>query len=145
MSMRFKNFLAASRKRNMIPFGMFPADRDLSWIEDNSPLPSVDDIVFSATPAIEVSTGQARIILTADVTSSTFVYMGTDDIPENTIFCLQVLQDNTGGWDFVFPDNVRTQVSMNVSTDPNVMTTLFFQYRDAEWDFFAIPVEGPVV
>lgn len=144
MSLKFKNFEAASRKRNMVAFGLFEQNRSLTWIADNAQQTTVGNTTFSTTPVIEVSTGQARITLTASVTSSTFVYNGSATIPEDSIFCLQVLQDNTGGWTFVFPTTVRTQNSMYVSTDPNVMTTLFFQYRDSEWDFIAIPVEGPV-
>mgnify|MGYP000910463368 CR=1 FL=1 len=30
-----KNFKAASRKRNIIPFGLLPANWSLGWIEDN--------------------------------------------------------------------------------------------------------------
>ena len=32
----FANFMAACRKRNLIPFGMFARNTDLSWIADNS-------------------------------------------------------------------------------------------------------------
>lgn len=33
--MCFKNFQAAARKPNMKYFGLFPLDRDLSWIANN--------------------------------------------------------------------------------------------------------------
>lgn len=32
----FKNFQAAARKPNMKYFGMFPQNRDLSWIANNA-------------------------------------------------------------------------------------------------------------
>ena len=31
-----KNFMAASRKANIIPFGLLPANWDISWIENNA-------------------------------------------------------------------------------------------------------------
>jgi hypothetical protein len=41
----FKNFQAAARKPNMKYFGMFPQDRDLSWIANN---PCPVEAVFDA-------------------------------------------------------------------------------------------------
>lgn len=31
-----KNFMAANRKANIIPFGLLPANWDISWIENNA-------------------------------------------------------------------------------------------------------------
>lgn len=33
---KLQNFVAASRKSNLIPFGLLPAGLDLGWIDDNS-------------------------------------------------------------------------------------------------------------
>jgi hypothetical protein len=39
MANTLNNFTAASRKRNFVPFNIYPAGTDLSWISNNEALP----------------------------------------------------------------------------------------------------------
>lgn len=144
MSLLFKSFEAASRKRNMAGFGMFPADRDLSWIANATESPNPVVVAYSATPNFDLSDGQIqRITLSGDVTSSTITLDGGTSIPDGTQFYLRVLQNATGGYLFTFPDNVRNPINQIVGTDPNTMTSLFLEYRSGGWDLVQAPVEGP--
>jgi len=146
MSLLYKNFEAASRKHNMVAFGMFPADRSLDWIADSGTSPTVSGVSYSATPTFELSYGNVqRITLTGNVTSSTFVINGGLAFPDGYQFYLRVLQDSVGGRLFEFPANVRNPANFLVGQDPNIMTSFFFEYRNNGWDFSQVPVEGPVV
>lgn len=143
--MNFRNFLAASSKRNMYSFGLFPYWRDISWIVDNiSPVtPAV--VASSTTPQFDLANGLIqRLTLTADVASSTITLAG-GGIIDGTQFYLHILQDTTGGWFFTFPDNVRNSANYQVGIDPSTMTSFMLEYRANGWDFIAAPVEGPVL
>lgn len=146
MSFLFKNFDAASRKHNMAAFGMFPANRNLDWIADSGYSPTPVEVAYSAAPDFDLANGDIqRILLTGDVTSSTFTLNGGLSFPDGYQFYLRVMQDSTGGWLFEFPANVRNPANFLVGQDPGIMTSFFFEYRDSGWDFSQVPVEGPVV
>lgn len=144
MSLLFKNFEAASRKRNMAGFGMFPSDRDLSWIANAEDFQTAVTVPWSATPTFDLADGTIqRILLTANVTSSSFVFEGGLSIPDGMQFWLHVIQNATGGWTFALPATVRNPGTIKIGADPNTMTTFIFEYRSGGWDFIAPPVEGP--
>jgi len=140
----FKNFLAASSKRNMVGFGLFPATRDLTWIADNDPLEAVATVAYSSSPTFDLANGLSQYItLTGNVFSSQFVINGGLSIPEGTRFFLHVTQDGTGGWEFNLPSTVRNRNAQLVGTTANTRTTLGFEYYNSGWDFFTPPLEGP--
>lgn len=143
---KFKNFLAANGKRNMVDFGLFPAWRDLTWIQDNAPATTPDPVTvaYSATPVFELSDGLDQYItLIGDVTSSTIVLNGSSTIDEGTQFWLHILQDATGGRYFAFPIDVRNPAQHFIGTDANTMTSMLLERRNSGWDFITPPVEGP--
>lgn len=65
--LKYRNFLAASRKRNMIPFGMFRAEAtaDLAVIEDNS-----SDIMLGV---VGVQDGSNATFTTSDTVGKVYV------------------------------------------------------------------------
>ena len=143
--MALKNFLAASSKRNMVNFGMFPVTRDLSWIADSTVSTTPLVVAYSATPTFDIANGTfQRITLTANVTSSSFKYNASFTVPEGTQFYLQIIEDATGNWTFALPTAVRNPSGLALTAGPDTLTTLMFQYRAGGWDFIAAPVEGPV-
>ena len=143
MSLLFKNFEAASRKRNMYGFGMFPANRDLSWIANASESPNPVVVGYSTTPVFDLANGEIqRLTLTGDVASSTIVLNGGTSIQDGTQFYLRIIQDGTGGWLFQWPTNVRNPGIMAVSLDPYMMTSFALEYRNSGWDLVQAAVEG---
>lgn len=146
MSTKFRNFEAASRKRNMVSFGLFPSSRDLTWIEDNAPdiTPDPVTVTYSATPVFELSDGLDQYItLTGNVDSSTIVMNGGSTIDEGTQLWLHIIQDSTGGRLFNFPVTVRNPANHFIGTDANTLTSMLLEYRNSGWDFITPPVEGP--
>lgn len=142
--MSFKNFLAASSKRNMWDFGLFPTTRDLSWIADNLfPLTPVT-VAYATAPDFDLSNGRSQYItLTGPVNTSRFLLNGGLAIPEGMQFWLHVDQDGTGGWQFNFPTTVRNPAMQFVSLTPSTRTTFCLEYHNNGWDFITPAVEGP--
>lgn len=142
--MTLKNFEAASRKRNMVSFGMFPASRDLTWITDNPFSDTPVTVAYTTTPVFDLANGNVqRITLTGNVTSSTFVLNGGSSIPDATMFYLQIIQDATGERTFALPASVRNSSGLALTGPASTQLTVMFQYRSNGWDIFAVPVEGP--
>jgi len=145
--MSYKNFLAASSKRNMVSFGLFPSTRDLTWIADNDPIttPNPVTVTYSATPVFELANGLDQYItLTGDVTSSTIVMNGGSTIDDGTQVWLHIIQDATGGRIFNFPTTVRNPANHFIGSDANTITSMLLEYRNSGFDFITPPVEGPV-
>lgn len=142
--MSFKNFEAASRKRNMWSFGLFPTTRDISWIADNLYPVTPVTVAYATAVDFDLSNGLSQYItLTGPVYTSRFVINGGLSIPEGTQFWLHVLQDSTGGRIFNFPTTVRNPAQQFVSLDPSTETTFCFEYHNSGWDFITPPVIGP--
>jgi len=144
MSLKFKSFTAADRKRNMTAFGMFPSTRDLSWIADTISQLTPAVVTYSSTPVFDLANGNLqRITLTGNVSSSTFVLNGGSSIPDGTMFYLQIIQDATGNRTFAWPTAVRNGSALAFTAGPSTLTSFAFEYRNSGWDFFMVPVEGP--
>lgn len=62
----------------------------------------VNAMSFSATPVFSATSGANRIVLAGNVTSST-IADGTD----GQHLCMNIVQDTTGGWAFLWPANMR--------------------------------------
>lgn len=103
--MQFKSFTAASRKRNIIPFGMFPASEDLSWIADNPPNYPVVTVVYSSTPVFDATLGQyQQITLTGDA-SPEFLYNDGPIAPAGTMLTIRWVMSG-GPWTITWPVNL---------------------------------------
>ncbi len=143
--MTLMNFWAASAKRNMHAFGLFPSTMDLFWISDNaSGLQTPVTVPFSATPAFDIAAGTIqRITLTGNVTSSTFTFNGGSVFSDGQQFWLHVIQNGAGGHTFQLPVAVRNPAALVVGTDPDIETSFQLEYRAGGWDIITAPVEGP--
>ena len=141
MPLLFKNFLSASRKRNLARFGLIPTSQDISWI-DNAPSDPLTfaTVAYSATPAFDAAAGQVlTITLTADVTSSSINFAGSSTIPTGTPLLVRILQDGTGGHAFTFPTNLLIDPQFTVDSRANYLTALPLIYNGSRWECSAPP------
>lgn len=94
---------------DVIPIARGGANYSLTGISLNAPLQSV--VGFSAAPTFNGANGNSfQITLTADVTSSTFSNPITGQI-----YVFEIIQDSSGGHNFVWPANVLGGVSFTGS------------------------------
>jgi hypothetical protein len=141
-----KNFITSSRKRNIIPFGLFPVGADTSWIEDNDFPLSNSNVLYASSVTFEVTNGQVQnITLTGDVDSSSITYLGSSSAPVGTIVVLRISQDATGGRRFKFPSNVRLSNNYGIDTTANTCTVIQLRYNGSAWEFIAPPVINPTI
>ncbi len=139
----WRNYEAASRKRNMIDFGMFPTGTDLTWIRNNPDLGAEPIVVaFSTTPTFDGADGDIQsFVMTADVNSSTFLWGGSASPAVGSTLSIRLMQDATGGWRFVFPTNVRLEPTYSI--DPHATTVIHFMFLDSMWEPIYPPVINP--
>lgn len=143
----FKNFEAANKKRNIHAFGLLMTTQSLDWIADNPSGQSFVNIAYSSTAVFDIADGNIQyMLLTGDVSASSFVFNGGLFVPEPTVFTLQIAQDASGNHLFNWPTTVRNyQQSFQVSQEADTITTMYFEYRNGGWDFQTPPVIGPRV
>jgi hypothetical protein len=141
----FKNFEAANKKRNIQAFGLIPVDQSIAWIADNPMGQSFVTNGYSSNAVFDIATGNIQyMLLTGDVNTSSFVFNGGLFIPEPTVFTLQIAQDGSGFHVFNWPTTIRNyQQALQVSMEPNTLTTMYFEYRNGGWDLQTPPVVGP--
>jgi len=141
--MQFYNMQAAERRRNMIPFSMFPAGADLSWIADNEPIPGTSVLSFATTMAIDAADAQNQVIvLTDDLYISSVTYDGGTPVVA-TPLRLVFKQDGTGGHTVIFPASVAIPVGFQISLEPNTNTILNLIYLDSRWECATPTVINP--
>ncbi len=142
---KFKNFEAASRKRNMIPFGMFPLGTDLDWIQNASEVSNSTQVASYGT-TVTFDYNQANswsVTLTGDVVTVLITNAGsTTDFTDGNLMILQVIQNSTGGWNFPLPSTVRKYSNYAVSALPSTITTIYLQWRSSAWDIITPPMVG---
>lgn len=144
---KLKNFQAAASKRNMKDFGLFPVDRDLSWIQDaNAPSFTTNTATFGSTITFNYGDGQSWLAtLTADVSTSQILNQGSAiAFTDGNVLILKVAQDATGGWIFPLPSTVRAFPGYELTTVASTMTTFLLQWRSGGWDMIGPPVITPV-
>lgn len=100
----------------------------------NAPMiiPTLETVAFSATPTFSAIIGRSRIVLTANVTSSTLA-SGTDGAHK----CFTIVQGSTA-FTFVWPTNVKN--GMTIGTTINLRNVQCFNYSSADTLWLA---EGP--
>lgn len=142
----FKNFEAASRKRNMIGFGMFPLNTPLSWIDDNVST-SVQSSAATYGTTVTFNWDEASawsVTLTGDVTTSYIKNAGsTTNFQDGDRIAITIIQNATGGWNFALPSTVVYASSYSISLTASNETTMYLQWRSGGWHMVAPPVEGP--
>lgn len=141
MSLLFRNFRAASSKRNMARFGLFRPDQDLSWI-DNAPQDTlqISSVAYSATPAFDASLGQIlTITLTGDVTASSLNYAGSASIPVGTKVELRITQDATGNHAFVLPPDLVIDQLYAIDPGAGRTSVLCIERVGNQWVFATVP------
>ena len=148
MAMLFRNFTAAERKRNLLPFGLLRPDNGIAWIDDNpenEPFTSYP-VPFSATPVFEVTNGyEQKITLTANVTASSITYHGLSTVPDGKALTIRIKQDSSGQHTFALPPNLVVDPEYTISLDANTVTRfdLVSNSADQKWEFLAPPVIYP--
>ncbi len=141
--MQFYNMQAAERRRNMIPFSMFCAGSDLSWIADNEPIPGTLILTYTATMRIDAANAQTQVIpLTGDLYINEITYAGGDPVAP-TLLRLVFKQDSVGGHRAIFPDNVAIPAGFEISLVPNTNTIMNLIYLDARWECASPTVINP--
>jgi hypothetical protein len=139
MPLTFKNFKAASRKRNLARFNLFRSDQDLSWI-DNAPSDPQQfaAVTYSATPVFDATLGTVlTITLTGNVTSSSIAYGSAP--PDGQQVYIRIVQDAVGGRTFTLPSDVLADSSFSIDTRANYASILPLEWNGAAWEFFADP------
>lgn len=138
--MGFKSFQAASRKRNMIPFALFPANSDLSWIEDNTPSQYVNTVVFSVNPVFDAFISQYQEITVTGDCSPTFVYnTSATNIPEGTPLVIRWVMSG-GPWNITLPSNLSVNPEYSIGEGVTVTSLWWFT---PSWEFQTPPVINP--
>ncbi len=141
--MQFYNMQAAERRRNMIPFSMFAAGSDLSWIADNAEIPGTAVITFSTTMALDAAAAQNQVIvLTDDMRITAINYDGGTPVAP-TLLRIVFKQDSAGGHTVIFPDNVAIPAGFQISLVPNTNTIMNLIYLDARWECASPTVINP--
>ena len=143
---KLRNFDAASRKRNMVAFGLFPLGTDLSWIQNEAESTgTVQTATYGST--VTFSWDQSRnwqVTLTGDVVTAQILNAGSStDFDDGDTIVLKIIQDATGYRNFPLPATVRRVTGYSISDDPSTMTTLQLQWRSSAWDFLVPPLESP--
>ena len=142
----FKNFEAASRKRNLIPFGLFRYGTNIDWIAD-----TVNNTQTASTAAygstVTFNWDQAtiwQVTLTGDVQTS-LIYNASSptNFATGDQIILKIIQDSTGYHGFTFPSTLRRVTGYAIDPTPGNITTLFLVWRSGGWDFLTPPVVGP--
>ena len=141
MPQPFRNYEAAERRRNLIPFCLFQQDADISWIADTDPIPDVLQVSYSASIVIDAAEAQIQVItLTGDLDITSITYSGS--LP--ALLQLVFKQDSVGGHLVTFPASVALYPSFQISLAPNTNTTLnLLSMVTARWETSAPPVIGP--
>ncbi len=143
MSQQFRNFEASERRRNMIPFGLFPSGEDLSWIGSMDYIPGTATVAYSTPLAINAATAQSQIItLTGDLNITSILYNGSTPT-EPTALRLEFRQDATGGRLVTFPAELALYPGFQISLDPDARTILNLIYLDDRWEPSVPPVINP--
>ena len=141
--MQFYNMQAAERRRNMIPFSMFAAGSDLSWIADNEPIPGTLILTYTSTMRIDAANAQTQIIpLTGDLYINEITYAGGEPVAP-TLLRLVFKQDATGGHTVIFPADVAIPAGFEISLVPNTNTIMNLIYLDARWECASPTVINP--
>jgi hypothetical protein len=138
----FENFLAAERKANMKDFGMFPLDRDLSWVA-SLPRCVCDEVGLVAGSAISLDLSNGtnwQVTLTANVASFEITLNGsTTGFVQGQTSIITLVQNATGGWTYPLPSTVRQPVPYTPVTQANDATTWYLIWNDGGWDFLTPP------
>lgn len=139
----FENFLAAERKPNMRDFGMFPADRDLSWVA-SLPRCICGEVPLIAGDSINIEMlagANWQVTLTTNVTSFEITINGsTSGFVQGQTAIITLLQDAVGGWTYPLPATVRQPVPYTPVVQANYATTWYLQWVDGGWDFLIPPM-----
>jgi hypothetical protein len=148
MSQEFRNFLAAERLRNLIPFGLLRADNPVGWIADNPSTTTFTShtVTFTTTPAFDASTGfDQRIVLTADAVAQPIKYLGLTTVPAGIALSIRIEQDAVGGHVFTLPANLLVDVVYKISLDPSTVTRFDLVSNSTlqMWECLAPPVIYP--
>jgi hypothetical protein len=139
MSLVFRNFLAAGRKRNLGRFGLFRGSDDLSWI-DNQPDPlQWATVTFSATPIFDAALGQVLTLTLSGAVTSSSLTSGGGNPTQGTQIYLRLLQDSTGGRTFAFPANLKVDNNYAIDSRANSCTILPIEWNGTAWEFFSAP------
>ena len=126
------------RKPALIPFGLFNAQDDLSFIAaiPSGQIYSQASQSFSSTLVIDTSAADfITVILTANVTSMTFNYAGSSAITGQR-FWLRLVENATGGWTVALPANLHYDAPFNLDTGANRINILPVRYNGSNWEFF---------
>lgn len=143
--MLFKNFMAASRKRNLARFGLFWNIQDTSWIDDAPMEPATEvSAIYNSVMVIDTSTGDViTVTLTGNVTSTTLNYDGGAPTTGTTV-TLRIVENATGGWTFALPANLQTDQGFGIDTGANRVTLLPIRFQTDHWEFWTDPISFPL-
>lgn len=135
--MTFKNFEAASRKRNIVPFGLLTGS--VAWIEDNVALPSASTVAFSSTPVFDVLNGAYQMItLTGDI-APVFKYAGS--VNGTTGATMTIRFEMSGGpWNVIWPPNFNAWAGFQLGETVTIITVW---WNGTAWEGTVPPVENP--
>lgn len=141
MPQPFRNYEAAERRRNLIPFCLFSQDADISWIFDTEPTPEVLLVAYSASLIINASSAQIQVItLTGDLDITAITYSSSLPVLLQLVF----KQDSAGGHLVTFPTSVALYPGFQISLAPNTNTTLnLISMVAGRWETSTPPVIGP--
>ena len=138
--MQFFNYEAADRRGNIIPFGLLPANSNLSWIQDSFPVPQTTALTYAASVAIDVTTAQIRYVtLTGDMDITAITYGGSATIPAPSLLSLIINQDSVGGHIVTLPASVVLNIEFQINLTPYGETVLNLIYFGTHWELMNPP------
>ena len=143
----FENFLAAERKPNMKDFGMFPADRDLSWVASIPRcLCDVVQVTAGATIDLELMQGTTfEVLLTQDVSSFEITLNGSiSAFAEGQTLIVRLIEDSHGAWTYPLPSTVLQPAGYEPLTAANTETTWYLQWSGGVWNFLVLPINSDI-
>lgn len=142
-------FEAALRKNAFVPFGLFNAQDNLSFIPSIGQGTTLSTASVAYTSSLVIDTSVADVIsatLTGNVASLTLNYGGSATIPSGQRNWIRLVQDSTGGRSVTLPANLLYDQTYGVDTGASRATVLPIQYDTSasKWKFFAEPFSVPV-
>ncbi len=137
MESQVRSFAAASRKRNIIAFGLLAGNLD--WIEDNPTIPGVYPVPFATAPIFDAVNGLYQMMtVTADF-APVFRYAGS---ATGTVGAQMVLRfEMSGGpWLASWPSNFNVEPGYQLSDTVTIFTVW---WNGDAWEMSTPPVVNP--